>query len=157
MTQQTMKNLDKLTSMRRVNEFCMLLAGNDHGKWLPFHELHKGEFIRKLKFLNAQRVSMKYLPYPQDVQGILDPTFPYSNIWHYCCLFRVRVIKQGRACVYAKYTAVFLFFECPKTKNVLNREKCNKTCLTRVRSLHLPSLNEHLEFNYLLAKPCFMK
>ena len=71
MIKQTMKNLDKLTSMPRVNEFCMLLAGNDHGKWLPFHELHKGEFIRKLKFLNAQRVSMKYLPYPQDVQGIL--------------------------------------------------------------------------------------
>lgn len=30
-------------------------CGNDHGKWLPFHELHKGEFLRKLKFLNAQR------------------------------------------------------------------------------------------------------
>ena len=29
-----------------------------------------------------------------------------------------------------------LIFECPKDKNVLNREKCNKTCLTRVRSLH---------------------
>lgn len=31
-------------------------CGNDHGKWLPFNELHKGEFIRKMKFLNAQRV-----------------------------------------------------------------------------------------------------
>ena len=29
-----------------------------------------------------------------------------------------------------------LIFECPKNKNVLNRKKCNKTCLTRVRSLH---------------------
>ncbi|XP_053373871.1 disintegrin and metalloproteinase domain-containing protein unc-71-like isoform X1 [Mercenaria mercenaria] len=34
-------------------------CGNDHGKWLPFHELHKGEFLRKLKFLNAQRTLNK--------------------------------------------------------------------------------------------------
>ncbi|XP_041367315.1 disintegrin and metalloproteinase domain-containing protein unc-71-like isoform X2 [Gigantopelta aegis] len=30
-------------------------CGNSVGQWLPFHELHKGEFIRKLKALRAQR------------------------------------------------------------------------------------------------------
>ncbi|KAK7109452.1 hypothetical protein V1264_013492 [Littorina saxatilis] len=30
-------------------------CGNSAGLWLPFHELHKGEFIKRLKFLKAQR------------------------------------------------------------------------------------------------------
>lgn len=30
-------------------------CGNTAGLWLPFHELHKGEFIKRLKFLKAQR------------------------------------------------------------------------------------------------------
>lgn len=34
-------------------------CGNDHGKWLPFNELHKGEFIRNLKMYNFEKV--KYL------------------------------------------------------------------------------------------------
>ena len=29
-----------------------------------------------------------------------------------------------------------LIFECPKNKNVLNRENAIKTCLTRLRSLY---------------------
>lgn len=33
-------------------------CGNTAGLWLPFHELHKGEFIKRLKFLNAQRHSL---------------------------------------------------------------------------------------------------
>lgn len=35
-------------------------CGNDHGKWLPFNELHKREFIKKLKIHNFQKVSMVY-------------------------------------------------------------------------------------------------
>ena len=34
-----------------------------------------------------------------------------------------------------------LIFECPKNKNVLNRENAIKTCLTRVRSLHYKYTN----------------
>lgn len=34
-----------------------LLTGNDHGQWMAFQELHKGEFIKRVKQLKAKQVS----------------------------------------------------------------------------------------------------
>ncbi|XP_069110917.1 disintegrin and metalloproteinase domain-containing protein unc-71-like isoform X2 [Argopecten irradians] len=32
-------------------------CGNEHGQWLPFQELHKGEFIKRVKLLKAKQQS----------------------------------------------------------------------------------------------------
>ncbi|XP_046342747.2 disintegrin and metalloproteinase domain-containing protein unc-71-like isoform X1 [Haliotis rufescens] len=39
-------------------------CGNSLGQWLPFHELHKGEFVRKLKYLRAVRYRREAAPQP---------------------------------------------------------------------------------------------
>ncbi|KAJ8314071.1 hypothetical protein KUTeg_008632 [Tegillarca granosa] len=34
-------------------------CGNNKGQWIPFHELHKGEFIRRVKLMKAQQASQQ--------------------------------------------------------------------------------------------------
>ncbi|KAL8603649.1 hypothetical protein ACOMHN_017146 [Nucella lapillus] len=57
-------------------------CGNTAGLWLPFHELHKGEFIKRLKFLRAQRHDLGIDPeQPKIVRtGLVLDKFMYMGL-----------------------------------------------------------------------------